>query len=91
MILNDTKRQKTYVQLRKLTGDRIARALGLSDGDLEKLSLSQLINLLFLIHGDAGCTGNFSVSFAAALELVGADLIWHEPETAKVAVGEFVQ
>ena len=56
------------------------------------LSLSQLINLLFLIHGDAGCTGNFSVSFAAALELVGADLIWHEPETEKVvAVAQFVQ
>ncbi len=92
MIPNDTKRQKAYAKLRKLTGDRIARALGLADEDLEKLSLSQIINLLFLIHGDAGCTGNFSVSFAAALELVGADLIWHEPETEKVvAVAQFVQ
>jgi hypothetical protein len=76
--------------LRKLTGDRIARALGLADEDLERLSLSQLINLLFLIHGDAGCTGNFSVSFAAALELVG-DLVWREPKMEKVAVAQFVQ
>jgi hypothetical protein len=36
MIPNDTKRQKAYAQLRKLTGDRIARALGLADGDLEE-------------------------------------------------------
>ena len=55
------------------------------------LLLSQLINLLFLVHGDGGSTGSFNVSFAAALELVGADLIWHEPEAEKVAAGQFVQ
>ena len=71
MISNDTKRQKAYDRLRKLTSDRIARALGLADEDLANLSLSQLINLLFLMHGDGGSTGNFNVSFAAALELVG--------------------
>jgi hypothetical protein len=91
MIPNDTKRQNTYNCLRKLTSDRIARALGLADEDLVNLSLSQLINLLFLIHGDGGSTGSFNVSFAAALELVGADLIWHEPEAEKVAAGQFVQ
>lgn len=91
MISNDTKRQKAYDQLRKLTSDRIARALGLADEDLVNLSLSQLINLLFLMHGDGGSTGNFSVSFAAALELIGPELIWHESETEKVAVAQFLQ
>jgi len=47
--------------------------------------------LLFLMHGDGGSTGNFTVSFAAAVELVGAELIWHEPGTEKVAVAGFVQ
>ena len=91
MIPNDTKRQEAYDRLRKLTSDRIARALGLADEDLVNLSLSQLINLLFLMHGDGGSTGNFNVSFAAALELVGAELIWHEPETEKISVALFVQ
>ena len=91
MIPDDTKRQNTYNRLRKLTSDRIARALGLADEDLANLSLSQLINLLFLIHGDGGSTGSFNVSFAAALELVGADLIWHEPDAEKVAVGQLLQ
>jgi hypothetical protein len=49
------------------------------------------MNLLLLIHTDGGSIGNFSVSFAAALELVGADLIRYEPETKKVAVAQFVQ
>ena len=91
MISNDTNRQKVYDRLRKLTSDRIARALGLADEDLVSLSLSQLINLLFLMHGDVGSTGNFNVSFAAAVELVGAELIWHVPETEKVVVTQFVQ
>lgn len=55
------------------------------------LSLAQLINLLFLMHGDGGSTGNFVVSFAAALELVGAELIWHKPEPERVAFSQFVQ
>lgn len=91
MISDNTNRQNVYNRLRKLSSDRTARALGLADEDLLTLSLSQLINLLFLIHGDGGSTGSFNVSFSAALELVGADLIWHEPETEKVAVGELVQ
>jgi hypothetical protein len=93
MISNDTKRQEAYDRLRKLTSDRISRALGLTDGDLASFSLSHLINLLFLMHGDGGSTGNFNVSFAAAVELVGANLIWQEPkpETEKVAVTQFVQ
>lgn len=91
MIPNDTKRQKAYARLRKLTSGRIARALGLADEDLAKLSLSQLINLLFLMHGDSGSTGSFNVSFSAAVELVGAELIWHKPEMQKVSATQFVQ
>jgi hypothetical protein len=91
MISNDTNRHKAYERLRKLTSDRVARALGLSEEDLANLSLSALINLLFLIHGESGSTGSFNVSFATALELFGVDLIWHEPEAKKPAVAQRVQ
>ena len=80
-----------YEQLRILSTGRIARALGLADEDLASFSLSQLINLLFLMHGDTGSTGNFNVSFATAIELVGAELVWQVPETEKVAATEFIQ
>jgi hypothetical protein len=91
LIPNDTKRQKAYDRLRKLTSDRIGRALSFSDKDLAKLSLAQLFNLIFLIHGDTPSTGNFNVSFVTALELVGPELVWYEPEMEKVSVVQFVQ
>jgi predicted aminopeptidase len=91
LISNDAKRQKAYECLRKLLSGRIERALSLADDDLANLSLSQLINVLFLIHGDTGSTGSFNVSFAAAIELVGAELVWHEPEAEKNPVAQFVQ
>ena len=86
MISNDIKRQKAYEQLRKFTSDRVARPLSVANEDLECLSLAALINILFLVFGDGGSTGNFSVSFSAAIELVGMDLMWLEPEEKKIAV-----
>ena len=92
MISNDTQRQKAYDRLRKLTSDRLVRALGIADGDLANLSLAALINMLFLMYGDGGSTGNFFASFGVSLELVGPDLIWLEPEVKKAAVAiEIVQ
>src|ERR1700687_1570002 len=91
MIPDDTKRRKAYERLRKLTSDRVVRALGLSEEDLANLSLSALINLLFLLHGESGSTGSFNVSFATALELLGVDLIWDEPKAKKPAVAQRVQ
>jgi hypothetical protein len=91
LISSHAKRQEAYDRLRKLISDRIVRALGLAGRDLENLSLARLINLLFLMHGDTGSTGNFNVSFAAAIELVGPELVWHEPEVQKIPVAQFVQ
>ena len=54
MTSNKTKKQQAYDRLRKLTSNRVARVLGLADEDLANLSLAQLINLLFLMHGDGG-------------------------------------
>jgi len=86
MISNEPKKQ-AYDRLRKLTSNRVVRALGIADDDVEHLSLGSLINILFLMHGDGGSTGNFTVSFAAAVELVGMDLMWLQPD-AKPAVVE---
>jgi hypothetical protein len=83
MISHEAKKQ-AYDRLRKLTSGRVVRALGIADEDVAQLSLGGLVNILFLMYGDGGSTGNFSVSFAAALQLVGMDLMWQEPETKPV-------
>jgi predicted aminopeptidase len=91
LISNNSKRQEAYDRLRKLLNGRICRALSLADEDLASLSLSQLIHLVFLMHGDTGSTGNFNVSFATAIELVGVELVWQQPEIEKIPVAQFVQ
>jgi hypothetical protein len=62
------------------------RALDATEEDLANLSLGELINTLFLIHGDGGSTGNFSVSFGAALKIVGRVMMWHEPDAKPTVI-----
>ena len=84
---NESKIQKMYDTLRRQVSARLVRALDATEEDLANLSLGELINTLFLMHGDGGSTGNFSVSFKAALKIVGQTMMWHEPEM-KAAIVE---
>jgi hypothetical protein len=84
---NESTKQKMYDTLRGQVSARLIRAMDIAEVDIANLSLGELINTLFLMHGDGGSTGNFSVSFGAALKMVGQQMMWHEPE-AKAAVIE---
>jgi hypothetical protein len=77
---NESTTQRMYDTLRGQVSARLMRALNATEEDLANLSLGELINTLFLIHGDGGSTGNFSVSFGAALKIVGRTMMWHEPD-----------
>jgi hypothetical protein len=88
---NELKKQKIYDALRGQVSARLMRAMDVADADIANLSLGELINLLFLMHGDGGSTGNFSVSFGAALKMVGVELMWQEPASNKVAIIEPAQ
>ena len=73
-MVNESKKQKIYDALRGQVSARLIRAMDIAEGDIGSLSLGELINTLFLMHGDGGSTGNFSVSFGAAIKMVGAEL-----------------
>ncbi|MBZ5659877.1 MAG: hypothetical protein LAO08_05660 [Acidobacteriia bacterium] len=83
---NESRIQKMYDTLRGQVSARLMRALDATEEDLANLSLGELINTLFLIHGDGGSTGNFSVSFGAALKIVGRTMMWHEPDTKPAVI-----
>jgi hypothetical protein len=83
---NESTTQRIYETLRGQVSARLMRALNATEDNLAKLSLGELINTLFLIHGDGGSTGNFSVSFGAALKIVGRTMMWHEPDTMPAAI-----
>jgi hypothetical protein len=86
-VANDCQKQKMYETLRGQISARLIRAFNAAQEDLANLSLGELINTLFLIHGDVGSTGNFSVSFGAALKIVGREMMWKEPESKPSDVG----
>jgi hypothetical protein len=79
-VANESQKQKMYDTLRGQVSKRLMRALDSSPENLENLSLGELINTLFLVHGALGSTGNFNVTFAAALKMVGQTMMWHEPD-----------
>jgi hypothetical protein len=85
---NELKKEKICDALRGQVSARLIRAMDIAEGDIAHLSLGELINTLFLMHGDGGSTGNFSVSFGAALKMVGTELMWQEPAANKVAIIE---
>ena len=86
-MVNESQKQKMYETLRGQVSERLMRALESPPENLENLSLGELINTLFLVHGALGSTGNFNVTFGAALKMVGREMMWHEPD-AKPAVSE---
>jgi hypothetical protein len=88
IMTNESSKQKIYAVLRGQVSARLIRAMNIAEGDIANLSLGEIINMLFLIHGDQGSTGNFSVSFGAALKMVGQEMMWQEPAANKVAIIE---
>ena len=90
-MVNEFPKKKIYDALRRQVSGRLIRAMDIAEADIGSLSLGELINTLFLMHGDGGSTGNFSVSFGAAIKMVGAELMWQEPAANKVAIIEPAQ
>jgi len=83
---SDSRKQKIYDVLRGQVSARLIRTMNIGEGDIAILSLGEIINTLFMVHGDGGSTGNFSVSFGAALKMVGTELMWQEPDTKPAVV-----
>jgi hypothetical protein len=84
---NEINKQKVYDTLREQISSRLIRAMDITEAEVAHLSLGELLNMLFLVHGAYGSTGNFNVTFGAAQKLVGPTMMWYEPE-AKPAVAE---
>jgi hypothetical protein len=84
--MGESKKQKIYDTLRGQVSARLIRAMDIAEADIANLSLGELINTLFLMFGDGGSTGNFNVSFGAALKMVGQTMIWQEPDTKPAVV-----
>jgi hypothetical protein len=59
---NEFRKQKLYDTLRGQVSARLVQTTGIAQEDIADISLGELVNTLFLMHGDGGSTGDFSVT-----------------------------
>ena len=72
---------------------RLANFLGCEVGDVPRMKISTLINILFLLLGDTHELGGYFASMDGTLKILGNETVWdivetkpEEAETAKVVI-----
>jgi len=68
-----------YQQILKILRMRVAGALRVDESELPTQTVGDLTNILFLLHGQFGCLGDYNVTLRALHALLG-DLLWANPE-----------
>ena len=75
----ETLMTESYQFILKALQKRLVQSTTITAAELEKLSLSETLNLLYALQGTWGSTGDFSTTFKAISKLVGTEALWMEP------------
>ncbi len=81
---------ESYEFILKMLRKRLPPALS-GQVELNNLSMSELLNLIFILYGTWGSVGDFSTTFKALTKIVGEEQLWKEPVVLPPSVSEFVQ
>lgn len=82
MITDDAMKQAVYQHILKTAQRRLEQTVPGSDGAFAALSLSAVVNLLFLLRGEWGSIGDFATTQRALRAVIGDELLWSEPKTS---------
>ena len=80
---------ESYQFILKTLRNRLPSTLS-DQAELNNLSMSELLNLIFVLYGTWGSVGDFSTTFKALRKIVGEEQLWKEP-AALQSVPELVQ
>jgi hypothetical protein len=80
---------ESYQFILKTLRNRLPSALS-DQAELNNLSMSELLNLIFVLYGTWGSVGDFSTTFKALRKIVGEEQLWKEP-AALQPTSELVQ
>ena len=80
---------ESYLFLLKMLRKRLPPMLS-DQVELDALSMSEMLNLIFALYRTWGSLGDFSTTFKALKKIVGEEQLWKEP-TAPQSVSELVQ
>jgi len=73
------------VRLRSELEDRLARTLKIDQAELPPLSMSDIVSLIFTLHGDTNSLASAGGSSSAIIKLIGRERFWEEPKPEPVA------
>lgn len=78
--------QLISVKLRTELEDRLARIFRIDPVELPKLSLSDIVSLIFTLHGDTNSLASAGGTSSAIIKLIGRERFWEEPTEATAPV-----
>lgn len=67
------------VRLRAELEDRLARIFKIDPADLPLLSMSDIVSLLFTLHGDTNSLASAGGTSSAIIKLIGRERFWEQP------------
>jgi hypothetical protein len=73
-------KEAVAVQIRNALECRLANVLGIDPKTLPALSLSEIIGVIFAVHGFTNSIGRYDDTVRGIRELVGNDLYWERPQ-----------
>jgi hypothetical protein len=65
--------------------DRLARTLKVDAAELPPLSLSDIVSLIFTLHGDTNSLASAGGTSSAIVKLIGRELFWETPAAQPTA------
>ena len=68
----------TYQIILKVLRKRLAQSLSMADAQLPAMSMAEVTNVLFVMHGAWGSIGDYTTTFKGLTALVGEDF-WIDP------------
>jgi hypothetical protein len=81
---------ESYQFILKMLRKRLPPTLS-DQAELDELSMSEMLNLIFALYGPWGSLGDFSTTFRALRKIVGEEQLWKEPLVLPPSVSKFVQ
>jgi hypothetical protein len=66
-------------RLRAELEDRLSRTLKIDPAELPPLSMSDIVSLIFTLHGDTNSLASAGGTSNAIIALIGRELFWERP------------
>jgi|GEM_PF-4605041 len=79
--MSPADQEKIAAVMRIALESRLARMIKVAESDLPPMSLGEILNVLFAMHGHCDVFGGYGSSAAGIVALIGPELFWRRPKT----------